>query len=248
MTDAAWASVYERDSSDDGATPPVTPRHSMAISYDGHLSEEDEDDTSYSFSDSETSDDSGENEDDLLEHHNAGIGSGQPVPLASRRPSHKKRHAVRAATTLKGAILALDTQPDLDFNKWSQLMLSGTKNATNYQEQYDPIKEEKRSPLASTLGGRAAVTKSEPAPVLHPSLCPTPCDQRIKTNPDGTPCIPTHRRTDVQPCPDRWNNGACGINGFRNWCRCPTAIPSFTSWAVSHTTLSTPRRPTARSS
>lgn len=111
MTDAAWASVYERDSSDDGATPPVTPRHSVsAISYDGHLSEEDEDDTAYSFSDSETSDDSGENEDDLLEHHNAGIGSGQPVPLASRRPSHKKRHAVRAATTLKGAILALDTR------------------------------------------------------------------------------------------------------------------------------------------
>ena len=110
MTEAAWASVYERDWSDDGATPPVTPRHSVAISYDGHLSEEDEDDTSYSFSDSETSDDSGENEDDLLEHHNAGIGSGQPVPLASRRPSHKKRHAVRAATTLKGAILALDTR------------------------------------------------------------------------------------------------------------------------------------------
>lgn len=110
MTDAAWASVYERDSSDDGATPPLTPRHSVAISYDGHLSEEDEDDTSYSFSDSETSDDGGENEDDLLDHHNAGIGSGQPVPLASRRPSHKKRHAVRAATTLKGAILALDTR------------------------------------------------------------------------------------------------------------------------------------------
>ena len=109
MTEAAWASVYERDWSDDGATPPVTPRHSVAMSYDGHLSEEDEDDTSYSFSDSE-SDDSGENEDDLLDHHNAGIGSGQPVPLASRRPSHKKRHAVRAATTLKGAILALDTR------------------------------------------------------------------------------------------------------------------------------------------
>ncbi len=89
-------------------------------------------------------------------------------------------------------------------------MLSGTKNATNYQEQYDPVKEEKRSPLASTLGGRGAVTKSEPAPVLHPSLCPTPCDERIKTNPDGTPCIPTHRRTDVQPCPDRYVHFLCG--------------------------------------
>jgi hypothetical protein len=115
-------SIYERELCGDGATPPVTPRSDTEIQgaleayeddYGCHDSDDDSDDDDDSFSDSSSGSD--DDEDDV---RGAGTSSQLEIPragdqaLASRRPNRscQKRRAVRAASTLKGAILALDTR------------------------------------------------------------------------------------------------------------------------------------------
>jgi hypothetical protein len=116
-------SIYERELFGDGATPPVTPRSDTEIqgaleayedNYDCHDSDDDSDDDDDSFSDSSSDDDDDEDEDE----RGAGTGTSSQLEIprageqAPRRPNRacQKRRAVRAASTLKGAILALDTR------------------------------------------------------------------------------------------------------------------------------------------
>jgi hypothetical protein len=112
-------SIYERELFGDGATPPVTPRSDTEIqgaleAYDCHDSNDDGSDDDDSFSDSSSDDD----DDDEDDERRAGTSSQLEIPRAgdqapaSRRPNRacQKRRAVRAASTLKGAILALDTR------------------------------------------------------------------------------------------------------------------------------------------
>jgi hypothetical protein len=111
-------SIYERELFGDGATPPVTPRSDTEIQ--GALEAyEDEDD--YDSDDDEDSDDSfsdSSSDDDEDDERGVGTSSQLEIPRAgdqapaSRRPNRacQKRRAVRAASTLKGAILALDTR------------------------------------------------------------------------------------------------------------------------------------------
>jgi hypothetical protein len=114
-------------------------------------------------------------------------------------------------------------EPDLDYNKWSQLMLSASdisKSPTNYHESFVLI----RNP-PMTAGEKTTTAKAELEPTANADVCsssaaavavldlPVPCllksrraspdvGQSASTAADRAPSVP-QRRTDVHPCPGR---------------------------------------------